>query len=232
MVRYALYAAPERDTRLWHFGNRVLGRDAETGEAVAQIVPEGFAPQDWAGFTASPRRYGFHATLKAPFALAEGRAEEELFAAVRAFAARRSPVEDIVLVPGLSGRFVFLSPPFADPRLLELANACVADFDRFRAPLAAADRTARIASGLSERQIVHLDRWGYPYVFAEFMFHLPLAGPLPDEVKDVALAGLAEGFEQGVRGERLDLRSLCVFAQSAPGEAFRLVLRAPFGGGA
>ena len=90
MHRYAIYGAPERATPLWHFGNRVLGRDAETGENIAQIVPPGFSAEEWHGFTASPRRYGFHATLKAPFALAPGRSEDELHEAVRAFAAART----------------------------------------------------------------------------------------------------------------------------------------------
>ena len=39
-MRYAIYYAPERDTRLWQFGCRVLGRDPETTERVAQIVGE------------------------------------------------------------------------------------------------------------------------------------------------------------------------------------------------
>jgi hypothetical protein len=34
-------------------------------------VPEGFQPADFHALTDEPRRYGFHATLKAPFRLAE-----------------------------------------------------------------------------------------------------------------------------------------------------------------
>ena len=107
-MRYAIYYAPERDTRLWQFGCRVLGRDPETTERVAQIVPDGFLPDDWQVFTASPRRYGFHATLKAPFVLKEGRSEAELVEGVRAFAARQAPVTNAVVTPVLDGRYVML----------------------------------------------------------------------------------------------------------------------------
>ena len=38
-ARYALYFAPRRDTSLWQFGSRCLGRDAETGEPLFPPVP-------------------------------------------------------------------------------------------------------------------------------------------------------------------------------------------------
>ena len=229
MARYAIYAAPERGTRLWQFGNLVLGRDAETGEEVAQKVPPQFSPEEWTAFTASPRRYGFHATLKAPFALHDGATEDQLFAAVLRFAAARTAIHDIPLEPELSGRFVFLTPAYAEPRVLELANACVAEFDSFRAPLADDDRAKRVASGLSERQTEHLDRWGYPYVFEDFMFHLTLAGPLPEGKRDAVFAALADAFAREAGGEALDVRTLCIFREPAPGAPFSLVLRAPLG---
>ena len=225
MPRYAIYAAPERDTRLWHFGCRVLGRDAETGEAVEHILPKGFAPDEWRELTASPRRYGFHATLKAPFELAEGRSEEALFDAVRTFAQRQEPVENVPLKPELSGGFVFLTPVKPDERLDTFAEASVQYFEPFRAPLTDEDRGRR--KNLTERQAGYLERFGYPYVFEDFQFHLTLAGPLPEARADDVHAALSAAAEQALKGETLSLRSVCLFREPGRGEPARLVLRAP-----
>lgn len=227
MPRYAIYAAPERDTRLWHFGCRVLGRDAETGEVVEQIVPKGFAPGEWRELTASPRRYGFHATLKAPFELADGRSEEELFDSVRTFAQRQETVENVPLKPELSGGFVLLAPAKPDERLNTFAEASVQYFEPFRAPLTDEDRTRR--KNLTGRQAGYLERFGYPYVFEDFQFHLTLAGPLPEARAADVHAALAAAAEQALKGETLSLRSVCLFYEPGQGEAARLVLRAPLG---
>ena len=227
MARYAIYAAPERDTRLWHFGCRVLGRDAETGETIEQIVPKGFTPEEWSDITASPRRYGFHATLKAPFVLAEGRSEGELFDAVRTFARRHEPVENVPLVPDLSGGFVLLTPERPDERLNIFAEACVQYFEPFRAPLTDEDRARR--KNLTERQAGYLERFGYPYVFEDFQFHLTLAGPLPEGRTAEVHAALAEAAAQALKGETLSVRSVCLFFEPGHGELARLVLRAPLG---
>ena len=45
------------------------------------------AAPDWRDLTSDPRKYGFHATLKAPMSLADGKTEVELLAACAAFAA-------------------------------------------------------------------------------------------------------------------------------------------------
>ena len=64
----------------------MLGYDAETGWDMKQPALDGVSPQAWRDWTAEPRRYGFHATLKAPFHLRRGRTESELLTAVSDFA--------------------------------------------------------------------------------------------------------------------------------------------------
>jgi hypothetical protein len=227
MTRYAIYAAPERDTRLWHFGNRVLGRDAETGSEVSQIVPDGFQPDDWQNFTASPRRYGFHATMKAPFRLKDGKSESDLFDTARAFAKTKAPIESIELKPVLSGDYVMLGLKETDRRVHDFADDCVSEFDAFRAPLTNEERSKR-GTDLSAQQKDYLEHWGYPYVFEDFTFHLTLAGPLPKAQAKDALTALTAGYAQAVNGEVLAIRSVCVFA-GPEGEPFRLVLRIALG---
>ena len=76
-MRHAIYFAPMPGTLFHTLGSRWLGRDAFTGETLEQ--------PDLAGIgvvTGDPRRYGFHATLKPPFALRDTLAPEALLRAV------------------------------------------------------------------------------------------------------------------------------------------------------
>ena len=82
-ARYALYLAPPADSELWRFGSRVIGRDAASGVDISGFALEGWSAPDWRAATQEPRRYGFHATLKAPFRLAEACDEAALRGAVR-----------------------------------------------------------------------------------------------------------------------------------------------------
>src|SRR5262249_30663264 len=56
------------------------------------------------------------------------------------------------------------------------------------------EREQRLSAGLSERQIENLDRWGYPYVFEDFRFHLTLTGPIDAERRASILALLQARF--------------------------------------
>ena len=71
--RYAIYYAAAAGSPLDRFGAGLLGHDALSGEelpfpdGIEQLLP------DWREITRDPRKYGFHATLKAPFSLAQGK---------------------------------------------------------------------------------------------------------------------------------------------------------------
>ena len=70
--RYAIYYVPDADSALSRFGAEILGYDPFTGNDV--LVPGDLIMQapDWPALIKDPRKYGFHATLKAPFPLAPG----------------------------------------------------------------------------------------------------------------------------------------------------------------
>src|SRR5581483_8200917 len=89
--RYAVYYAPAPGSRWWNFGCRWLGRDPISGNSLASLRLNGFTPAAIATLTALPRRYGFHATLKAPFALAPDATVADLERTLAEFAGRRSP---------------------------------------------------------------------------------------------------------------------------------------------
>ena len=178
--RFALYFTPAPETSLARFGAGILGYDCDRGCPVDLTDLSGTAAEERAIATAEPRRYGFHATLKAPFQFVPERSADELDAAIATFAARRAPVDLGRLAVAEIGAFLALCPTAAPDAIAALAAAGVEALDAFRAPPSAADRERRAAAQLSPRQSELLDRWGYPYVFDEFRFHMTLAGPLPD----------------------------------------------------
>jgi hypothetical protein len=81
-------------------------------------------------------------------------------------------------------------PATACAGLDRLASSCVKHFDGFRAPLTSADRSRRLAADLTRRQIEHVERWGYPYVFGDFRFHMTLTGTLSADCQESMLAYL------------------------------------------
>ena len=92
-LRYAIYFSPTADEPLTRAAATWLGRDAFTGEEYPRTAEHGFSAEELDALTADPRRYGFHATLKAPFRLADGTNEAELLTALGDFARKTAPFE-------------------------------------------------------------------------------------------------------------------------------------------
>ena len=85
--RYAVYWAPQAESDLARLGEAWLGL-VEASEAAVQLPPiPGFDASRIHALTAEPRRYGLHATLKPPFALADGTDLASLRQALNEFAA-------------------------------------------------------------------------------------------------------------------------------------------------
>jgi putative phosphonate metabolism protein len=229
-MRYAVYFAPAAGSALHRFGAAVIGYDADTGRDLAQLAPAGVA--DWPAATAEPRRYGFHATLKAPFRLAAGLDAPDLVAAVAAFAAERAPVRLAGLAVAAIGPFCALTPLGDVTALQRLASDVVLAFEPFRAALTEADRARRLQSPLTPRQIGYLDTFGYPYVHEDFRFHMTLTGPLHVDLRDRVRDGLATLHAEAVPAGPVVVDQLAVFRQATPAERFRIVFRAALGGAA
>ena len=228
MPRHAIYFAPARQTPLWELGVRWLGRDPETGQPMAVPEVPGFSPERLAALTAPARRYGWHATLKAPFALREGVADYDLAVATRALASRLEAVPLPPLEVRETGGFLALVPVVPSSRVDTLAALCVEVLDPWRAPLDDAERARRDGGRLDARQRELLERWGSPWVFEQFRFHFTLTGPLePDEGRRLG-PWLSEYFEPALaRPGWVD--GLAIFREPAPGEALQLVRRVPLG---
>lgn len=188
--RYAIYYTPPQGS-MAEFGASWLGWDAAAGIEVSPPDVPGLNPAEIAAITNTPRKYGFHGTLKAPFRLAGGTTPDALTAAVAALATRLEPVTLDGLVPARLGGFLALVPEGDASALSDLAARIVTDLDAFRAPSSDADLARRRKSGLSERQEANLVTWGYPYVMEDFRFHMTLTGRLEANTR-VRVAGVLE----------------------------------------
>lgn len=215
--RFAVYYAPAIESALWARAAAWLGRDAATG--AEQPAGGGQDAERIFAVTQSARRYGFHATLKAPMALAEGFSRAALEAAVAAFAERTAAVRIEKLVLRSLGGFLALVPGVQDDALTGFAQAVVEAFEPFRAPMSEKDRAKRTASGLTARQADYLDRFGYPYVGEEFRFHMTLTDRLKAEDAAV-VTDAAEKFFADFTGRPLAVDRLVLFHEAAPGAPF------------
>jgi len=223
-MRYALYYAPRPGSLLAERGAAWLGRDAASGRPVAQPVTDTLSAERFGQLTATAARYGWHATLKAPFALADGVNEAGLIAAVRALASRFNPFTVPLGIESLAG-FLALRPAGETARLAELANACVT----MLAPLAAQPEPqalARRAEGLGPRERELLARWGYPYVFERYRFHLTLSCHLDGGGEAERLAALAREHFAGALEAAID--GVALFVEPAPGAPFRYLAHIGF----
>ncbi len=207
--RYAIYFVPSAQGALYRFGADLLGYDAYTGKPLPFADGIEAEIEGWKQLTADPRKYGFHATLKAPINLRSGKTEDELARAMEEFSRKSRVIPRITPVVRSIGSFVAIVPRDPCPDLQKLAADCVTAFDDFRAPLTPEDRERRNVSALTDVQVMHLDRWGYPYVFEDFRFHMTLTGCLSPEPRAKILAALQKRFValdfQSVSVDRLAL---------------------------
>jgi len=224
--RYAIYFASSRGDVLDRFGAGLLGYDPWSGEDLPFPPDVIGAEPDWRELTEDPRKYGFHATLKAPIALADGKTEAGLLAACAAFAEtpRRIPV--IAPVVDAISSFIAVIPKDRSRELEQLAAECVIAFDAFRAPLTAEDRARRSPERLTERQRDYLDRWGYPYVMEEFRFHMTLTGRIESPRRERVLSMLKDRFS-AIGLQSLNIDAIAVFRQDAASSRFRIIERLP-----
>lgn len=219
-ARYAIYYAPKPGAALARAGAAWLGYDAATGAASEPTAP---APE----IVETPRRYGFHGTLKAPFELADGCSAQDLAAALEAYVATRAVIDIGQIAVGAAHGFVALVPRSQPEAFTAAVFDVVKAFEPYRAPLGDADLARRRAAGLTARQDQLLTSYGYPYVAEQFQFHLTLSGRLDPARTPPVLAAAQDQFA-GATAAPLRFDALCLFGDPGDGAPFRLLRRAPF----
>jgi putative phosphonate metabolism protein len=218
--RYAIYFVPDPNTALYRFGSAVLGYDCFTGAEIPTLDALPVDTRTWRELTRAPRRYGFHATLKAPFRLAPGQTEAELISKLVEFSRTITRAPTIEPAICLLHHFVAITPANVCAGLGGLAASCVKHFDGFRAPLTSADRSRRLAAHLTSRQIEHLERWGYPYIFDDFRFHMTLTGGLAAGCRQAMLAYLQRRLTCSQADGPISIDRLALLRQDYPGGRF------------
>ena len=224
-ARVAVYYAPLADDPLSVAASAWLGRDPASDAPVPQPNVANIAE-----VTAEPRLYGFHATLKPPMRLAGGCGSDVSLRRRRWLAERIAPFD----LPPLAGAdlygFLALRETIRCAPLQALADACVEHLDPFRAP----PSDARVGASsprpdLSAEQDAMLMRWGYPYVFGTWFFHMTLTRRLSAAEKQVFMPAAEAYFARAIATPRR-VKDICLFVQPVPGAPFVIRERLPLRG--
>ena len=223
-ARVAVYYAPGIDDPLFELSNLWLGRNPVTGAACAQPnLP------DIAAVTADPCSYGFHATLKPPMRLAPGRNWEDFAEAARVMAAGIAPfMLPPLAVQNLHG-FLALRETQPCTPLQTLADICVQQLDSYRAPPGEAELARRRRAPLTPEQDAMLVRWGYPYVFQTWFFHMTLTRRLTPAEHAVYRPAAEALFAEAAAAPRM-VTDICLFTQAEPSAPFMIAESLPLGG--
>lgn len=226
-MRYAIHFTPPAHDPLTLAAAQWLGRNAFSGEAMEAPPVRGIGILDIAFHTAVPRRYGFHAGLKAPFRLAPDVAEPMLLRHLMRFAGSHAPFE----LPGLDIVRVGSTLALARPSLRDRGRACRRGGAGIRCvPRAFTEaELERCDPGdLTALQFANLYRWGNPFVLQEFRFHMALTGPLlPGEIASFERA-LREHFAPYL-GRSLEVANLALFVEDDQGAPFHVHSLHPMG---
>lgn len=221
--RYAIYFAPLPDSPWWQAGSAWLGRCAARQAPLPQPVIAGVSSTELLALTATPRRYGWHATLKAPFALCSGASVQTLREALQSLAQEFAGFDMPSLQATCLDDFLALVPQGDCDALHAVAKACVTQLHPLAAPLSPAELQRRRQAGLSPAQDALLTRWGYPHVMEFFRFHCSLTGSLQG-VKAQQLHALQQAAQAWFGAlPRCRFESLALFAEPAPGADMVLV---------
>lgn len=220
-ARVAIYYAPTADDPLYSASTTWLGRDPGTNAPAAQPDIPAIAE-----ITSDARTYGFHATLKPPMYLAEGRTWGEFRAASTKLAATLRPFDlPPLAVMDLHG-FLALRETRPSPELQHLADACIEHLDAFRASPSSEERARRRRVPLTAKQDEMLIRWGYPYMFETWFFHMTLTRRLNPKEKALYQPIAEAHFAEAISHERL-VTDICLFTQPTAGAPFTIAERLP-----
>jgi hypothetical protein len=226
LPRHAIYFVPAAKSEFFRFGSAVLGYDCYTGGKIERPSALDAEPDLWDRLTAEPRRYGFHATLKAPFHLSPSCTEAQLTSALYSFAGLGHAIATFTPTVRMLSGFAAIVPAAATPAIDELAAKCTTIFDAFRAPMSARERAQRVAAELNQGQIANLDRWGYPYLFADFRFHMTLTGKVELDRRDDVLATLRKALGRSCKDHILEVERISLMRQNDANSSFRVIEQA------
>lgn len=219
--RYGIYMTPETGI-FAELGATWLGWDLDIGHAVPHPANVESALMS---ATQTPRKYGFHGTIKPPFHLADGSTYESLLAKSKLLCARCAPIRVEAMEIETLGPFLAVVPRGDLLPLATLAATVLQGLDEFRAPASEDELIRRRKANLTPLQETNLKNWGYPYVLDAFKFHMTLSGPLPDD-ELASLHDLAETHFAPVLDTPVTIQSLTMVGEAGDGR-FHALHRLP-----
>jgi hypothetical protein len=214
--RVAIYAAPSIDDLWWERGSHWLGRCAFHRRGLPLPVIDGLDPTMIQALTAEPRRYGWHATLKAPMRLAPHVSLAHVRDSVAELCSRHGAIDLPDLQVTRLGGFLALCLEQPPPTLGALADDCVRSLQPLAAPLTEKELARRRSRPLTPEEDALMLAWGYPWVLQRFRFHFSLTGSLKDtpEHQVTAVEQLARSHFAGLPPLRLGHVSIFVEPQA------------------
>jgi hypothetical protein len=230
--RYAVYFVPNIEQHWWAQASQWLGRCAVSQQFSAQPLINGLSASRFAELTEHPRRYGFHATMRAPFVLAKEYHLKVLVDHVNALCQQVKPFVLPRLRVTLLEHFLALVPEREVAQIALLEEQCVTALNRYAQPLGPEELSRRRSAGLTPDEDLLLVRWGYPYVLERFRFHCSLTGSLAKaSLQEVsALTQAAQQHFDHLPHCVFD--TLAIFAEPTQGADFVLLEQCPLLGAA
>lgn len=168
-MRYAIYFCPSPASAL-----AALGRDWLSVELTRDGIP-GIPLPRWNALLADVRRYSWHATLRSPFTLSPDHDADDLRRVLSTVSQAHAPINLSLRLSRLNG-FLALRPVTECRAVNALAAACTEAIEPLRAPLVEPEFQRRAAE-LDAIETHYLQRYGYPYVFERYRFHMTLSAP-------------------------------------------------------
>jgi hypothetical protein len=215
-MRYAVYFCPTAGSEL-----DVFGRDWLETMAIPGIE----APR-MQTLLADVRRYGWHATLSAPFALADGVSYDQLRAEVLKIAQQSEAFDLPLRLDHLAG-FLALRPAGDETSINALGERCVRQLNPLRAPLSESAWQRR-ANNLDERERTLFQQFGYPYVLERYRFHMTLSAPATQQEEQTLGTWLSSRVAK-LPPAQIDALTIC--RENTPGQDFEQLERIPLSKG-
>ncbi|WP_266167983.1 DUF1045 domain-containing protein [Dyella subtropica] len=211
-MRYAIYYCPAEDSELGRFGDSWLTGAAEAVPAIS--------PRRMDELLSDVRRYGWHATMRAPFALSAGVVYADLRAAVFNIASTMNAFALPLQLDRLAG-FLALRPHSDSAAVDALAAACLHALESLCAPLPDGALQRR-AKGLDAAELTLLHRYGYPYVLDRYRFHMTLSAPAT-AAEERSMRDWLAPLVAKLGPAKMDALAIC--QEAAPGAPFTVVER-------
>jgi hypothetical protein len=213
-MRYAVYFCPAEGSGLHAFGRDWLA---------TETIP-GIAPERLRELLINVRRYGWHATLTAPFALATNASYDDLHQKLIPIAQHVEPFELPLALDTLGG-FLALRPSGDQTAINNLAERCVRELNPLRAPLTDAAWQRR-ANGLDEVELALFRDYGYPYVIQRYRFHMTLSARTNNAEEQALREWLTE---HGADHCSAHIDALTICREPAAGQPYEPIARIALG---